>query len=27
LNQHHLLKMLSFLHWIVLVSFSKIKWP
>ena len=27
LNQHHLLKMLSFLHWIVSAPLSKIKWP
>jgi hypothetical protein len=25
LNQHHLLKMLSFFHWTVLTSLSKIK--
>jgi hypothetical protein len=27
LFQHHLLKMLSFLHWMVLAPLSKIKWP
>ena len=27
LNHHHLLKMLPFFHWMVLVSLSKIKWP
>ena len=25
LNQHHLLKMLSFFHWMILASLSKIK--
>ena len=27
LCQHHLLKMLSFFHWMVLAPLSKIKWP
>ena len=27
LNQHHLLKMLSFSHWMVLAPMSKIKGP
>ena len=27
LNQHHLLKMLSFFHWMVLGPLSKIQWP
>ena len=27
LCQHHLLKMLSFFHWLVLAPLSKIKWP
>jgi len=27
LNQHHLLKMLSFFHWIVKSLLSKIRWP
>ena len=27
LCQHHLLKMLSFFHWMVLVPLSKMKWP
>jgi hypothetical protein len=27
LCQHHLLKMLSFFHWMVLACLSKIKWP
>jgi hypothetical protein len=26
LNQHHLLKMLPFFHWMVLAPLSKIKW-
>jgi hypothetical protein len=27
LIQHHLLEMLSFFHWMILVTLSKIKWP
>ena len=27
LSQHHLLKMLSFFHWMVLAPLSKFKWP
>jgi hypothetical protein len=27
LNQHHLLKILSFFHWMILAPLSKIKWP